>query len=72
MQNLQKLQKENRLLEHFDINDNLNKKYINEQFIKYHQENLKQPDITELQKQFNNEKLIFCNKKSNSTRKNNL
>ena len=39
---------EEQVVEQFDINDNLYKKYINEQLIKYHQENLKQPDITEL------------------------
>ena len=54
---------EEQVVEHFDINDNLYKKYINEQLIKYHQENLKQPDITELQKQFNNEKLNLLQQK---------
>ncbi|CAG8848321.1 26580_t:CDS:1, partial [Racocetra persica] len=51
------------VVRHFDIDDNLYKKYINKQLIKYHQENLKQPNITELQKQFNNEKLNLLQQK---------
>ncbi|CAG8817148.1 6622_t:CDS:1, partial [Racocetra persica] len=54
---------EEQVVEQFDINDNLYEKYINEQLIKYHQENLKQPDITELQKKFNNEKLNLLQQK---------
>ncbi|CAG8723355.1 15830_t:CDS:1, partial [Racocetra persica] len=54
---------EQQVVEQLNIVDNLYKEYINKHLIKYHQENLKQPDITELQKKFNNEKLNLCNKK---------